>query len=169
MPGTEAGIVLNLKPTEVATAETNFSGPSIPDANGTPTPGTMVAGQLVKLVSGGTVDLATQATLGTDMPLFYMVVFSGDNDYSGAYTGKVNCIHGGIRIETDKFDAAAYAAGLPVVPSSSVAGNFALKGAANDNIQMVGLVGPKGQFASKGSLQPTVQLLDVILPQGSGI
>lgn len=160
LPGGWGGIWFSLKPQEVADAEAAGVGPGVPDANGNPTPGTVVPGMLLQLNANGNLDKATQATLGTDFAKLYVVAFSGNDDRSGSFVGDVLCVHGGCRLETEMYDADTYVPARPLVPSSGTAGNFAMKAAAGDNIQAVGFVGPEG--TTKG-------VLDVVLPQGSGI
>lgn len=159
LAGGMGGVWMKAKFQEVADAETAGVGPSIPDDNGTPTPGTVKAGTLCELNSNGNMDKATQATLGTNMPKLYMVAFAGNTDYSGAYVGTVSFVTG-CRLETTVFDSAVYAKGAPLVPSPTTAGNWSPKVSASDNIQGVGFVGPKG--VADG-------VLDVIMLQGSGI
>lgn len=157
MAGARGGIWFSLKPQEVADAEAAGVGPSVPDASGTPVPGTIVPGELIQLNASGNVEPGTPATLGVDFAKVYLVVFSGDDDRSGSFVGDVLCIHGGARVETERYDAGAYVIGRPLVASGVTAGNFAQKAAVGDNIQAMAWVGPAG--LANG-------VLDIILPQG---
>lgn len=159
LAGANGAITMKLRFQEVVDAELAGTGPSIPDENGTPTPGTVKAGTLCHLNSSGNLDKATQANLSAAFAKLYLVAFAGDTDFSGAYVGTVSALTGA-RFETTVYDSAVYTKGLPLVPSSVTAGNFMQKASATDSIQAVGFVGPKG--VSDG-------VLDVVMPQGSGI
>lgn len=160
MAGAMGGLWMKAKFQEVADAEAAGTGPSVPDENGTPTPGTVKAGTMCHFNSNGNLDKATQTDLTAAFAKLYGVVFAGDTDYSGAYVGVVSVICGGCRYETSVYDSAVYVKGTPLVPSSVTAGNLMPKAAVGYNIQPVGFVGPKG--VADG-------VLDVVFPQGSGI
>lgn len=154
MPGALSGLWISLQPKEVADAYAAGTGPGVADTQGTPTPGTLVPGQIVVLDANGQCVLMTSQDLTANMPKLPFVLFSGDNDFSGSFVGEVLAFHGGSRLDTEKFDAGSYTPGLPLIAN---AGNFALKAAAADHIQIVGYVGPRG--AQNG-------VLDVLVPQG---
>lgn len=157
--GGEAGLWLSRYAQEVVDALAAGSGASVPDSDGTPVAGTIVPGQIVELNSSGNFALATQCDLSAATPKLYFVVFSGDKDLSGAFVGKLNACHGGMRYVTEKYDAGSYAPGDALVVSSGTAGNLQKKGAVADHIQVVGIVGPDGVSAVDGTL-------DVIMVQG---
>jgi hypothetical protein len=127
---------------------------------------------LCYLNSSGNADKAVQKTAGTDFAVLYLVAFAGDDDFSGSLGAELPFFHGGARFDTESFDNVAYTIGTPLVPSSGTAGNFAPKGAANDNIIAVGFVGPRGVSAAPGKTNYSSvggNVLDVVMPQGSGI
>ena len=155
--GAKAGIYESFQPVEVANALIAGIGPGVPDNDGTPTPGTIVPGHIVAMSSTGDIDLFTSAVIsggGAVLPSLPFVVFSGDDDFSGSFVGQVNCVHGGCRFDTEKFNTAvAYTPGTPLI---AVAGLLAPKVLA-DAKQIIGFVGPRGVING---------VLDVIMPQG---
>jgi hypothetical protein len=135
------------------------------NTNGTPVAGTIQPGMLVMMNSSGTAVLAQSPTKnpftagGADgNPVLIFVTVDGDVDYSGAFVKKITCLHGGVTIKTDQYNAGAYVPGAPVVAN---AGKFDLA-TADEVKQIVGFVGPNGLDATNG-------VLEVILPQGAGI
>lgn len=157
--GGEAGIWLSRLAQEVVDAQASGSGPGQDDSAGTPTAGTIVPGQIVELNASGNLALATQCDLSARTAKLYLLVHSGNKDFSGSFVGKLNCVHGGVRFVTDKFDAGSYSPGDALVISSGTAGNLMKKAAVGDHIQVVGVVGPDGLDATTG-------VLDVIMAQG---
>ena len=104
--------------------------------------------------ANGDVDLATSATLDSANAKLMFVVFSGDDDFSGATAGAVNCVHGGCRFDTEKYNTAqSFTPGVALI---AVSGILNLK-VAVDHKQVVGFVGPRGVLNG---------VLDVIMPQG---
>lgn len=156
LPGALGGIWMSLRAKEVVDAEGAGTGAGMPDANGTPTLGTIAPGTLVEMDASGYAVAASSPDTDLAMPKMMFVVFAGTDDFSGASVGDVLCFHGGARLETESYNAAAYTPGQALI---AVAGKFAPKAAANDGLQCVGVVGPKG-LQSNG-------VLDVIVVQGS--
>lgn len=159
LPGAMGGIQIVLTPKEVADAQAAGSGPSMPNTSGTPTLGTIEAGHVVEQNALGQAVLAVSPDLAA--PAFQKLMFitmEGDNDFSGAFTGRIVGLHGGIRFDTDKFAAAAvYTPGLPLIASAATPGILTPKAAAADAFQAIAFVGPRGRVGS---------VLDVIMPQG---
>lgn len=154
--GAKAGIYESFTPVEIFNAYASGTGPGVPDDNGTIVAGTIEPGHIVAVSSAsGTVDLASSPTLSSAMPIMPFVVFSGDDDFSGATAGAVNCVHGGCRFDTEKYNtASSYTPGAPLV---AVSGVVQPKASATDHIQIVGFVGPRGVLNG---------VLDVLMPQG---
>lgn len=157
--GGMGGIWMNLRPQESVDAEDAGTGPSVPDRDGNVTPGTVLPGMILMLNSNGNVDKGTQTDTSAAFRKLYLLAFNGTDDRSGAYTGVVACVCG-VRAEVETFDAGVYVKGQPLVPSAINAGYFAPKAAFNDNIQPVGVIGPKGVIDT---------ILDIVFPQGAGL
>ena len=152
--GADCAIWLNAHPQEVADALVVGSGPGVPGTNGTPTQGTFEPGHIVQGNDNGQYELATECTLGTDMPKLYFCVFAGNNDFS--FTGDIFIFVGGC-FETEKFDATSYTPFKPLVVSPSNPGNLSPKLSASDNKKHCAFVGPRGVMPNGA--------LDVIMPQ----
>ena len=153
--GAKAGIYESFEPTEVANAYALGTGPGVPDDNGTPQPGTIEPGHVVTLAATGTVGLATSPDLSAALSILMWVVFSGDDDFSGSAAGQMNCVHGGTRFDTQKYSAAAYTPGIPLIVSAGLLTPKVL----GDNRQTFGYVGPRGELNG---------VLDVFMPQSTG-
>lgn len=154
--GAKAGIYESFEPLEVANAFALGTGPGVPDDFGTIQPGTIVPGHIVTLTASGGVDLATSPDLSAVLSVMMWVVFSGDDDFSGAAAGAVNVIHGGCRFDTEKFDTAqTYTVGAPLIALSGLL----LPKTFGDNKQVVGYVGPRSVLNG---------VLDVFMPQSAG-
>lgn len=154
LTGGVAGIWLVMKPKEVADAEQAGTGPGVPDpVTGTFAPGTIVAGYGVELDANGLAILGSSPNISSAFAKMFFVVFAGDNDYGGAFAGKIVGIHGGVRFDTEKYTAGSYVIGTPLI---LVSGVWQAKAAVGDHIQAVGIVGPRG--LANG-------VLDVIMPQ----
>ena len=154
LTGGVAGIWLVMKPKEVADAEQAGSGPGVPDpTTGTPVPGTVVPGYGVELDSNGLAVLGSSPNVSSAFAKMFFVVFAGDNDYGGAFVGKIVGIHGGVRFDTEKYTAGSYVIGTPLILAS---GFWQSKAAAADHIQAVAIIGPRGVLNG---------VLDVIMPQ----
>lgn len=124
--------------------------------NGTPVAGVIPPGAMVRMDATGKAVLATTIDITMVEPQLVFVTVDGNTDFSGAFVQKLTCLHGGVTILTDQFDAGAYQPGLPVTVN---AGKIKLKTLATE--QRVGFVGPAGLDAVEGVLQ-------VILVQGAG-
>jgi|OM-RGC.v1.020724134 hypothetical protein len=153
--GGKAGIYEAFVPAEIAAAYTLGTGPGVPDDNGTIVAGTIEPGHIVSIsTAAGTAGLATSPDLTAAVPQLMFVVFSGDDDFSGATAGSINCIHGGCRFDTEKFNSAlSYTPGAPLRVAAGVINTKVF----GDNLQIVGFVGPRGVLNG---------VLDVIMPQG---
>lgn len=157
--GAKAGIYESFTPVEVLNAYSTGVGPGVPDDNGTPTPGTIEPGHIISMAASGAIQLATSPLLNAALPIMMFVVFSGDDDFSGAASGTVNAIHGGCRFDTEKFNtAASYTPGAPLFASNATPGILTPK-SFGDNRQIVGFVGPRGVLNG---------VLDVFMPQTTG-
>jgi hypothetical protein len=135
-----------------------FQGPyaALP-ASGTPTPGDIPAGSIVVMNANGNAIVADNASIGAPAMLF--VTVDGDQDYSGAFVGKLTCIQGGAEYQLDpeNFVAASYTPGQWLSCGTGAdAGKFRV--AAQDE-QIYGMVGQLGQDTTKNTLH-------VIIPQG---
>ena len=127
---------------EAATAIDAGSGPGVPDSEGTPTPGVIEPGHVVTMNSSGNWDLATSPTLGTPaLPLLMGVVHSGDDDFDGAYLGKLVVLSGPVEILTDKVTGSSFPIGTNLTVT---AGRFVTEVTASSTIQRVGYVGAQG-------------------------
>lgn len=139
IPGTNAGIYESFSPAEMIAAAAAGTGPGVPDASGTLTPGTILPGHFVMMDSSGNMVLATSPDLNAANSVMMWMVVTGDNDYSGMASGKINCVHGGVRADTERFDPAqTYTPGIPLI---AVAGVLTPK-VFGDNRQIVAYVGP---------------------------
>jgi hypothetical protein len=152
------GIWDSLEPAEVATAIAAGSGAGVPDSTGTITLGAIQAGHICSMDTNGHLVLGSSPTLSASLSQMFFVVFEGDNDFSGAAAGQVSCVHGGVRIETTLFSTGqVWTPGAPVI---CVSGLIQPEATANDQVQVIGWVGPNGLNSSG--------ILDVYLCQGRG-
>jgi hypothetical protein len=152
--GAKSGIYESFQPVEIAAAYVAGTGPGVATDAGTIALGTLSPGHIVAMNANGDVDLATSATLDSANAKLMFVVFSGDDDFSGATSGAVNCVHGGCRFDTEKYNTAqSFTPGAALI---AVVGILNPK-AAVDHKQIVGFVGPRGVLNG---------VLDVIMPQG---
>jgi hypothetical protein len=137
-----------------------FSGPyaSLP-ASGTPSPGDIPAGAIVVMNANGNAVAADNGDALTDAPSMLFVTVDGDQDYSGAFVGKLTCIQGGAEFQLDpeNFVAASYTPGQWLSCATGAdAGKFR---AVASGEQIYGMVGQLGQDTTKNTLH-------VIIPQG---
>ena len=152
--GAKAGIYESFQPVEIAAAYVAGTGPGVATDAGTIALGTLSPGHIVAMNANGDVDLASSAVLDVANPKLLFVVFSGDDDFSGATAGAVNCVHGGCRFDTEKYNTAqSFTPGAALIATSGI---LNLK-VINDHKQVVGFVGPRGVLNG---------VLDVIMPQG---
>lgn len=153
--GAQSGIWESFQPAEIAAAILAGTGAGMPDANGTPTAGTITPGTVLVLGSAGTVDLMTSGDLTAAHAQLPWITFAGDDDLSGRTVGEVLVFHGGARFDTERCNTgSSYTVGAPLIAS---AGILQPKAAVADHIQIVGFVGPRGYQNG---------VLDVIMPQG---
>lgn len=127
-------------------------------SNGTPQPGTIPPGAIVKMNTSGKAVLATTPALGTPgtMPVLPFVTIDGNMDFSGSFVQKLTVFAGGYTMNTDQYNVTSYTPGAPVTFDTgkvrpAVAGD-----------QLFGFVGPAGLDSVEGVLQ-------VIVPQGAGL
>jgi hypothetical protein len=127
-------------------------------ANGTPTPGTIPPGAIVKMNSIGKAVLATTPALGTmaTMPVLAFVTIDGNVDYSGAFVQKLTVFAGGYTMNTDQYNVVAY------TPGGALTFDTGKVRPAVSGDQLFGFVGPAGLDSVEGVLQ-------VIVPQGCGL
>jgi hypothetical protein len=140
-----------------------FAGPyaSLP-ASGTPAAGDIPAGSIVVMNSNGNAILADGDVATGQAPAMLFVTVDGDQDYSGAFVGKVTCIHGGaeFQLDTANFVAAAYTPGEWLTCGGTAnAGKFTKVTGTPGTQQIYGMVGPLGYDSAKDTLH-------VIIPQG---
>lgn len=127
---------------EAATAIDAGTGVTTPDAQGTPQPGTIVPGMIVTLNANGYWDLATSPNLSAPaLPIPMGFVHGGDDDFDGAYLGKLVVLAGLAELLTDQFNGVSFPAGTPLVAN---AGRFEAKVSAASGLQVVGYVGSRG-------------------------
>lgn len=154
LPGGLAGIWMTLDTQEAVDARAAGTGPSVPDEFGTPAAGTILRGHGVTYNSSGNVVKATSVDVAAALPQLLMVVFAGNNDYSGRFSnGKVVCVHGGVRFDTEKFGAGPFSPNDPLFLTTGV-WNLSVLASRR---QIAGWVGPRG--LANG-------VLDVVMPQG---
>jgi hypothetical protein len=152
--GAKSGIYESFQPAEIAAAYVAGTGPGVATDVGTIALGTISPGHIVAMNANGDVELATSLVLGTVNPTLMFVVFSGDDDFSGATAGAVNCVHGGCRFDTEKYNTSQnFAPGVALIAVSGILNPKV----ATDHKQVVGFVGPRGVLNG---------VLDVIMPQG---
>ena len=152
--GAKSGIYESFQPVEIAAAYVAGTGPGVATDAGTIALGTISPGHIVAMNANGDVDLASSVVLGAANPTLMFVVFSGDDDFSGATAGAVNCVHGGCRFDTEKYNTAQ--SFTPGMALRAVSGILNVK-VAGEHHQVVGFVGPRGVLNG---------VLDVIMPQG---
>ena len=154
--GAKAGIYESFAPVEVLNAYATGTGPGVPDDNGTIVAGTILPGHVVALTAAGAVDFTTSPNLSSANTMMLFVVFSGDDDFSGAVSGQVNCFHGGARFDTERFDTAqSYTPGAALIVSAGIL----TPKVVGDHAQILGFVGPRGVLNG---------VLDVFMPQSTG-
>ncbi len=143
-----------------------FAGPyaTLP-ASGTPQPGDIPAGSIVVMNANGNAivaDSAAAAGLGA-APSMLFVTIDGDQDYSGAFVGKLTCIQGGaeFQLDTENFVGGAYAPGDWLTCSTGAdVGRFTTVAAVPTGAEQIyGMVGQLGYDAAEDTLH-------VIIPQG---
>jgi len=140
-----------------------FAGPyaSLP-ASGTPAAGSIPAGSVVVMNANGNAILADSALATGQAPAMMFVTVDGDQDYSGAFVGKLTCIQGGaeFQLDTANFVAAAYVPGEWLTcGTSGTAGTFTKISGTPGTQQIYGMVGQLGYDTTKDTLH-------VIIPQG---
>jgi len=137
-----------------------FAGPyaSLP-ASGTPVAGSIPAGSIVVMNASGNAILADNDAMAANAPQMLFVTVDGDQDYSGAFVGKLTCIQGGaeFQLDTANFVAAAYSPGDWLTCSNAAAAGQFRAVAATE--QIYGMVGQLGYDSVKDTLH-------VIIPQG---
>jgi len=139
-----------------------FAGPyaSLP-ASGTPQAGDIPAGSIVVMNTSGNAVLADNDDSSTDAPCMLFITVDGDQDYSGAFVGKLTCIQGGGEFQLDpaNFVAGTYNPGDFLTCGDAGTSTEGQVRAAASGEQIYGMVGQLGQDTSKNTLH-------VIIPQG---
>lgn len=98
-------------------------------------PVTLLPGNIVELLSDGTVDVATTVVLPAATPQLFVVVEGNTVDFSAEFVGKVALLRGKINVHTDKLAAAQT---FPVAgPVSYTAGTLKDAGATDHVIGFV--------------------------------
>ena len=139
-----------------------FAGPyaSLP-ASGTPAAGDIPAGAIVVMNTNGNAVLADNDDALTHAPCMLFVTVDGDQDYSGAFVGKLTCIQGGAEFQLDpaNFVAGVYAPRAWLTCGDAGTTSQGQFRAAATGEQIYGMVGQLGLDTTKGTLH-------VIIPQG---
>ena len=130
--------------------------------NGTPQPGTIPPGAIVKMdTSTGKAVLASTPDISTSANVVLpFVTIDGNMDYSGSFVEKITVFAGGYTMVTDQYDlnGGSFTLGAPV----TFLNGKVIPMTNKVTQQLFGFVGPKGLDATAGTLQ-------VIVPQGAGI
>lgn len=141
-PGGHASLwISDVLAQEVATAIDAGVGPTMPDAAGTPTPGTLHPGMVMTLNSGGYWEPATSPNLSTDLPIVMGFAHEGNEDWGGAFVGKPVILVGLAEMLTEFFNGVTFPPGTALVAN---AGKFEAKTSASSSLQVVGYVGNRG-------------------------
>lgn len=155
VPGCSASIYESFQTTEFVTAASVGTGAGQPDSQGTLQPGTIKNGHIVTQDALGNVGLATSPDLSGALSIMLWVVVSGNDDYGGMASKRVNCAHGGLRMKTEMYDPAqSYTVGAPLIAAAGILTPKVL----NDNKQVFGYVASTYDAASG--------VLDVFAVQG---
>lgn len=143
--GCSGSIYESFQTAEFVTAASVGSGAGQPDAQGTLQPGTIQPGHIVTQDANGNVVLATSPDLAAALSVMLWVVVSGNDDYGGMASKRVNCAHGGLRMKTEKFDPAqSYVVGAPLIAAAGILTPKVL----SDNKQVFGYVASTYDAAS---------------------
>jgi hypothetical protein len=141
-PGAYAALwISDVLAQEAATAIDAGTGVTTPDSQGTPQPGTIVPGMVVTLNANGYWGLATSPDLAAALPIPTGLVHGGDDDFDGAYLGKLVVLAGVLECLTDQFNGVTFPPGAPLVVN---AGKFEAKTNPVSALQVVGYVGNRG-------------------------
>ena len=136
--------------------------PPAVSGSGTPTPGTIVKGNVLEMdPSTGKAILGDSIGHTATTPKLYVFAVDGDTDLDGAFLHKVTCVEGGMQMKTDQYElgAGSYDPGVALTVGtvgSGTAGQLTILTGAGE--PLLGFVGPGGVLPD-GSL-------DVIVPQG---
>jgi hypothetical protein len=153
LPGGHAALwISDVLAQEAATAIDSGVGVTTPNAQGTPQPGTIIPGMAVTLNSNGYWGLATSPDLSSALPALIGFVHGGDDDFDGAYLGKLVVLSGFAELVTDQFTGGSFPPGTPLTVS---AGMFVAKTNPASALQVVGFVGNRG--LSNGKLHVVFQ------------
>jgi len=126
---------------EAATAIDAGTGVTTPDAQGTPQRGTVLPGMAVTLNANGYWELATSPDLAVALPIAMGFVHGGDDDFDGAYLGKLVVLAGLAEFVTSEVNGVTFPPGTPLVVN---AGKFEAKTNPASALQVVGYVGARG-------------------------
>lgn len=160
IPGARASLYESFDPAEMVAAIAAGTGPGVPNRVGTLVPGVIEAGHWVMMDTNGNFVLATSPDLSSALSIMCWFVATGDND-TGVAARKMNCVHGGFRAVTTKFDTAqSYTKGVPLIVSAGILTPKIL----GDNKQIVAYVGTEGSFTGSDG---ETQLLDIFGAYGA--
>lgn len=134
------------------TLEVAAPSPAI-DSQGTPIPGTITAGTVVKMDSTGKAVAASTPDLSSAAPVLAAVVIDGADTFSGSFVRKVTCLAGGFQMKTDQFVAADSASFTKGAAVSFVGGKVAKWESGR---QVLGFVGNQGFDSATGTLHVVV-------------
>lgn len=127
---------------EAATAIDAGTGVTTPDSQGTPQPGTVLPGMAVTLNANGYWEPATSPNLSAPaLPIAMGFVHGGDDDYDGAYLGKLVVLAGLAEFVTSEVNGVTFPPGTPLVAN---AGKFEAQTNPASGLQVVGYVGARG-------------------------
>lgn len=129
--------------------------------SGTPKPGVLFPGAIVVLNASGKAALADNDDALTDAPALLFTAADGDQDYDGAFTGKVTLLQGGMELELDpdNYVAAAYTPNQKLTCGHAGGTSTGKFRAAASGEQIYAIVGPAG-------LDAATSILHVIVPAG---
>lgn len=131
------------------------------NSQGTPQPGTLTAGSIVRMDSAGKAVLASSATIFSEAagvatlaaPVMPLVVIDGDDTFSGSFVRKVTCLAGGFQMKTAEIVAADVASFTKGAAVSFASGKVAKWEAGK---QVLGFVGKDGYDAATATLHVVV-------------
>lgn len=141
-PGGHASLwISDVLAQEAATAIDVGTGPTTPNSEGTPQAGNIVPGMVVSLNSAGYWDLATSPDLTATFPQPIGFVHGGDDDFDGAYLGKLVVLYGFAEFKTDQINGSTFVPGQVLVAN---AGKIEVKASFSGGQQVIGYVGNQG-------------------------
>jgi hypothetical protein len=130
-------------------------------ASGTPPLGVIFPGAIVVMNANGNIELGDNDDPLTHVPSLLYTAVDGDQDYDGAFVGKVTCLQGGMELELDtgNYVAASYAKGEKLTVGHAGGSSKGQFRAAASTEQIYAVVGARG-------LDAATDILHVIVPAG---